>query len=191
MTQKNRANARATVLADNADMDAVLGPAAAHDVLMMSETGAPGICKPSTACQPRDPADRLGPRGVVERILTAAARTPGANNSQPSRVRILTGPGRQRLTDASMTVRAAGRDDPPPERGCDLQHWPEPYLSCRRVNGWVLHGLLGTAKGDRDKGRAGTDGNQRFPTEREPVVGFAPFHSDTQSAANNGAGPHG
>jgi nitroreductase len=102
------------------------------------------------------------PPPLVERILAAAARAPSANNSQPWRVHVLTGAGRQRLTDAIMAVRAAGGDEPAPEYQYDPQKWPEPYLSRRRTNGWALYGLLGIHKGDRAKGRSWNDENYRF-----------------------------
>ena len=106
--------------------------------------------------------DRPVARKTVERILMAASRAPSANNSQPWRVHVLTGPGRQRLTDAIMAVRAVGGDDPKPEYDYDPSSWPEPYLSRRRANGWALYGLLGILKGDRVKARAWNDENYRF-----------------------------
>ena len=106
--------------------------------------------------------DRPVPRTTVERILAAAARAPSANNSQPWRVHVLFGAGRQHLTDAIMAARAPGGDDPKPEYDYDPQHWPEPYLSRRRANGWELYGLLGIVKGDRGRARAWNDENYRF-----------------------------
>ncbi len=56
--------------------------------------------------------DRSVPRPVVERILTAAARAPSGNNSQPWRVHVLTGSARTRLGDVILAARQA---DPAPE----------------------------------------------------------------------------
>ncbi len=106
--------------------------------------------------------DRPVPRHTMERILAAASRVPSGNNSQPWRVHVLSGAGRQRLTDAIMAERAAGGNDPQPEYDYYPQSWPEPYLSRRRANGWELYGLLGIKKGDRAKGRAWNDENYRF-----------------------------
>lgn len=102
------------------------------------------------------------PREVVERILSTASRAPSGNNSQPWRVHVLTGAGRQVLTDAIMAARAEGGDDPQPEYDYYPQSWPEPYLSRRRANGWELYSLLGIGKGNRAKGRAWNDENYRF-----------------------------
>jgi phosphotransacetylase len=67
--------------------------------------------------------DKPVPREVVERLLSAASRAPSGNNSQPWRVHVLTGAGRQQLTDAIMAARAAGGDDPEPERARSRASW--------------------------------------------------------------------
>ena len=103
--------------------------------------------------------DRPVPRQLVERILTAAARAPSGNNSQPWQVHVLTGPARVRLGDA---ILAARRADQALEYDYDPQDWPEPYRSRRRTNGWELYGLLGIRKGDKARSRAWQDENFRF-----------------------------
>ena len=106
--------------------------------------------------------DQPVPRPVIEAILTAAARAPSGNNSQPWRVHVLTGAARDRLGDAILAARRDGADDPAPEYDYYPQEWPEPYRSRRRTNGWELYGLLGIEKGDRAKSRAWHDENYRF-----------------------------
>ena len=106
--------------------------------------------------------DRPVPRQLVERILTAAARAPSGNNSQPWRVHVLTGPARARLGDAILAARQADQDDPAPEYDYYPRDWPEPYGARRRTIGWELYGLLGIQKGDKAKSRAWQDENYRF-----------------------------
>ncbi len=106
--------------------------------------------------------DRPVPRSVVEAILTAAARAPSGNNSQPWLVHVLTGAAKDRLGDAILAARRDGAGDPAPEYDYYPQEWPEPYRSRRRTNGWELYGLLGIEKGDRAKSRAWHDENYRF-----------------------------
>jgi nitroreductase len=95
--------------------------------------------------------DRPVPRQLVERILSAAARAPSGNNSQPWRVHVLTGSARARLGDVILATRQANHDqaDPAPEYDYYPQDWPEPYRARRRTNGLGLHGLLGIQKGDK------------------------------------------
>ena len=105
---------------------------------------------------------RLVPRETIETILTAAARAPSGNNSQPWRVHVLTGPARDKLGNAILAARQDDADDPAPEYDYYPQSWPEPYRSRRRANGWELYGLLGIEKGDRVKSRAWHDENFLF-----------------------------
>ena len=106
--------------------------------------------------------DRPVSRQLIERILTAAARAPSGNNSQPWRVHVLTGPARVRLGEAILAARQADLTDPAPEYDYYPQDWPEPYRSRRRTNGWELYGLLGIQKSDKAKSRAWQDENYRF-----------------------------
>ena len=106
--------------------------------------------------------DRPVPQQVLEAILTAAARAPSGNNSQPWRVHVLTGAARDRLSAAILAARRDSSDDPAPEYDYYPRDWPEPYRSRRRTNGWDLYGLLGIAKGDHDRSRAWHDENFGF-----------------------------
>jgi nitroreductase len=108
--------------------------------------------------------DRPVRQQLVERILTAAARAPSGNSSQPWRVHVLTGSARARLGDVILAARQANHDqaDPAPEYDYYPQDWPEPYRARCRTNGLGLYGLLGIQKGDKAKARAWQDENFRF-----------------------------
>jgi nitroreductase len=103
--------------------------------------------------------DRPVPRQLVERILTAAARAPSGNNSQPWRVHVLTGSARARIGDVILAAWQANHDqaDPAPEYDYYPQDWPEPYRVRRRTNGLGLYGLLGIQKGDKAMGGRGDE----------------------------------
>ncbi|WP_395665804.1 nitroreductase family protein [Methylocella sp.] len=102
------------------------------------------------------------PRETLEKILTVAARAPSATNTQPWRVRVLTGATRARLSAAILAEREGGAIEPPPEYDYYPKSWPEPYLARRRALGWTLYALLGIKKGDQDAARRWQDNNFRF-----------------------------
>jgi nitroreductase len=106
--------------------------------------------------------DKPVPRETVEQILTAAARAPSANNTQPWRVRVLTGDAKKRLSAAILAERQDATDEPTPEYAYYPATWPEPYLTRRRTLGWRLYELLGIGKGDRAAARAWHDRNFGF-----------------------------
>lgn len=94
------------------------------------------------------------PREAVERILAAASRAPSGTNVQPWKVYALAGEPKDRL--AAEMHAAFMRHG---EEGWTRQYeyyptkWREPYLGRRRKLGWDLYGLLGIAKGEREKTR--------------------------------------
>jgi nitroreductase len=101
-------------------------------------------------------------RAVIERILAAAARAPSGTNTQPWRVRVLTGAARQRLVDAVQSFRAA---NPGVEHWSYSYYpvkWQEPFLSRRRKVGWDLYGLLGITRADTDRIQAQHNHNYAF-----------------------------
>ncbi|MDR2508079.1 MAG: nitroreductase [Candidatus Accumulibacter sp.] len=107
------------------------------------------------------------PRDSLERILTAAGRAPSGTNTQPWRVRVLTGNARQRLVDAVLAFRMSnpgvenwGYAYYPPK-------WQEPYSSRRRKVGLDMYGLLGIGKGDT--GRMQEQQNRNFCFFDAPV----------------------
>jgi nitroreductase len=91
------------------------------------------------------------PRAMVEAILQVASRAPSGTNIQPWQVHVLTGAGKERLSER---ICAAYSD---PEALATHQHeydyypkeWASPYLDRRRKVGWDLYGLLGLAKTDK------------------------------------------
>ncbi|MES1162041.1 MAG: nitroreductase, partial [Rhizobacter sp.] len=87
-------------------------------------------------------------RATVEAILTDAARSPSASNTQPWRVYACAGPVRDRLVQELVAVHAAGGAGHEQEYPYYPSAWDEPYLGRRRRVGKELYGLLGIAKGD-------------------------------------------
>ncbi len=101
------------------------------------------------------------PRETVEHLLDVAARAPSGTNMQPWRVIALAGDELTRYTDglvAAFTSDAA--------EGVERPYYPsplvEPYLSRRRKIGWDLYGLLGIARGEKDKMAAHLIRNLRY-----------------------------
>src|SRR5689334_6165736 len=93
-------------------------------------------------------------REIVEKILAQASRAPSGTNVQPWKVYAVAGSTKDALAremhDAFMRHG---------EEGWTRQYeyyptkWREPYLARRRKLGWDLYGLLGIAKGEREKTR--------------------------------------
>ena len=101
-------------------------------------------------------------RETMERILAAAARSPSSTNTQPWRVRVLTGTARQRLTDAVLVFRAANPGVENWGYTYYPQHLGEPYLGRRRKLGWDMYGLLGITRADTDRIQAQHNRNFMF-----------------------------
>ena len=97
-----------------------------------------------------------------------ASRAPSGTNAQPWKVYVLQGDSRAALVDQVCAVHDAIRANP--ALATDYQEeydyypekWFDPYLERRRENGWGLYGLLGIAKGERDKMHAQHQRNYRF-----------------------------
>lgn len=91
------------------------------------------------------------PRETIEQILKAASRAPSGTNTQPWRVRVLTGEARNRLCEAAVHAH----NTEPEKHDYSYTYYPaeipEPYISRRRKVGWDLYGLLGIKKGEREK----------------------------------------
>jgi nitroreductase len=92
------------------------------------------------------------PRAMVERILALASRAPSGTNAQPWRVYVLAGEARARLA-AKMQKEFLEHGEEGWTRAYEYYptKWREPYLSRRRKIGWNLYGLLGIARGEREK----------------------------------------
>jgi nitroreductase len=108
------------------------------------------------------------PRETIERMLALASRAPSGTNTQPWRVYVLQRASRDSLVakvcaahDAIYANPALAQEyreeyDYYPER------WVSPYIDRRRENGWSLYGLLGIARGEKDKMHAQHQRNYRF-----------------------------
>jgi nitroreductase len=94
------------------------------------------------------------PRETVERILALASRAPSGTNIQPWKVTVVAGEARERLVRAMHEeFLRVGEEGWQREYEYYPTRWREPYLARRRKLGWDLYGLLGIAKGERDKTR--------------------------------------
>jgi len=103
-------------------------------------------------------------REEIEAILSTARYSASGMNMQPWHVHVLTGPAKARLSAAIASL------DDDPHRSADLEEpydyypreWHSPYLARRRKVGWDLYGLLGIAKGDKERMHAQHGRNYRF-----------------------------
>lgn len=93
------------------------------------------------------------PRLVIEAILQVAARAPSGTNAQPWKVHVLTGASLQGLIDKIMAAFNDPAQQARHHEGYDYypQEWVSPYIDRRRKVGWDLYGLLGIAKGDKER----------------------------------------
>jgi len=108
------------------------------------------------------------PRDIIEAILRVASRAPSGTNTQPWKVYVLQGGRRDELVDKVCAAHDALRDDPAlagtyrEEYRYYPERWISPYIDRRRANGWGLYGLLGIARGEKDKMHAQHQRNFRF-----------------------------
>lgn len=112
--------------------------------------------------------EREVPRATIEQILDVAARAPSGTNTQPWRVYVLQGESRDTLVDKVCAAHDAIYADPALAAEYSEEYdyyptkWVSPYIDRRRENGWGLYGLLGIAKGEKDKMHAQNQRNFRF-----------------------------
>ncbi len=108
------------------------------------------------------------PRQTIEHLLEMAARAPSGTNTQPWKAYVLQGASRDSLVAKVCAAHDALRDDPSlaaqyrEEYDYYPEQWVSPYIDRRRENGWGLYGLLGIAKGEKDKMHAQHQRNFRF-----------------------------
>lgn len=108
------------------------------------------------------------PRETIAHLLEVAARAPSGTNSQPWKVYVLQGASRDVLMDKVCAAHDAIRANPAlgAEYGEAYDYYPEkwvsPFIDRRRENGWGLYGLLGIAKGEKDKMHMQHQRNFRF-----------------------------
>lgn len=92
------------------------------------------------------------PRAMLERILAIASRAPSGTNIQPWKVYVVAAAARDRLTHAMHEeFLRVGEEGWKREYEYYPTRWRDPYLARRRKIGWDLYGLLGIARGERDK----------------------------------------
>ena len=107
-------------------------------------------------------------RDDIRQILAVASRAPSGANAQPWKTYVLQGRARDELADKVCAAHDAIYADP--EQAVLYkeayayypQRWIDPYLARRRENGWGLYGLLGIAKGEKDRMHAQHQRNFRF-----------------------------
>ncbi len=108
------------------------------------------------------------PRETIERLLEVASRAPSGTNTQPWKVYVLQGASRDSLVEKVCAAHDAIHADPALaseyHEAYDYypDQWVSPYIDRRRENGWSLYGLLGIAKGEKDKMHAQHQRNFRF-----------------------------
>ena len=111
---------------------------------------------------------RAVPRETIERILEVASRAPSGTNTQPWKVYVLQGASRDSLVERVCAAHDAIYANPALaseyHEAYDYypDQWVSPYIDRRRENGWSLYGLLGIAKGEKDKMHAQHQRNFRF-----------------------------
>ncbi len=108
------------------------------------------------------------PREAIAGILDVARRAPSGTNCQPWKVYVLQGVSRDGLVDKVCAAHDAIYANPAlaAEYREEYDYYPEkwisPYIDRRRENGWGLYGLLGIAKGEKDKMHAQHRRNFQF-----------------------------
>lgn len=112
--------------------------------------------------------DKPVPRAAIEEILAVARRAPSGTNCQPWKVYVVQGAARDSLVEKVCAAHDAIYANPAlaAEYQEEYDYYPEkwvpPYIERRRENGWGLYGLLGIAKGEKDKMHAQHQRNFRF-----------------------------
>lgn len=91
------------------------------------------------------------PRETVQHILEVASRAPSGTNCQPWLAYAVAGSAKEAITRDVLAVREAGEGGYDSEYTYSPPNIGEPYISRRRKVGWDLYGLLGIAKGEREK----------------------------------------
>jgi nitroreductase len=108
------------------------------------------------------------PRETITDILRVASRAASGTNCQPWKVYVLQGHSRDSLVEKvcaahdAIFANPALAADYPEEYDYYPEKWISPYIDRRRENGWGLYGLLGIAKGEKDKMHAQHHRNFKF-----------------------------
>ncbi len=93
------------------------------------------------------------PQETILEILDVATRAPSGTNTQPWKVTVVTGARKEALSrELIATALDPARDtEHEQEYSYYPDKWVHPYLDRRRKVGCDLYGLLGIAKGNRDR----------------------------------------
>ena len=108
------------------------------------------------------------PRETIFHLLDLASRAPSGTNTQPWKAYVLQGASRNALVASVCATHDALRAEPAlaaeykEEWDYYPEKWVSPYIDRRRENGWSLYGLLGIARGEKDKMHAQHQRNYRF-----------------------------
>lgn len=91
-------------------------------------------------------------REEIDAILQVAARAPSGSNTQPWKVRVLTGASLKKLSDdilqAYLDPEQAGKHTE--EYQYYPRKWVSPYVDRRRKVGWDLYSLVGLTRDDKE-----------------------------------------
>ncbi|WP_397476128.1 nitroreductase [Pusillimonas sp.] len=107
-------------------------------------------------------------RDDIRDILAVASRAPSGANVQPWKTYVLQGKTRDTLVEKVCAAHDSIYANPQEaERHQEAyayypRQWISPYIERRRENGWGLYGLLGIAKGEKDRMHAQHQRNFRF-----------------------------
>jgi nitroreductase len=107
-------------------------------------------------------------RRDLEEILRLASQAASGTNTQPWKVYVLQDQARDDLVAEVCAADDAIYADPSlasvyrEEPDFYPKEWVSPYIDRRRQNGWSLYGLLGIARGEKEKIHAQVQRNYRF-----------------------------
>jgi nitroreductase len=93
------------------------------------------------------------PRETILEILDIAARAPSGTNTQPWQAIVVTGTKKDALSEelVETALNPALDAEHTQEYSYYPDKWIAPYIDRRRKVGYDLYGLLGIAKGERDR----------------------------------------
>jgi nitroreductase len=105
--------------------------------------------------------DREVPGETLHAILDAARWAPSGVNMQPWQVAVVRGKTRERLTEALLTEREAGKA-PSPDYHYYPEEWFEPYKDRRKATGLALYSALNIGREDSEARKQAWYNNYRF-----------------------------
>ena len=90
-------------------------------------------------------------RSDIEALLTVAARAPSGSNTQPWKVRVITGAALQNLSNEILKAYLDPAEDETHKEEYQYypQQWVAPYVDRRRKVGWDLYALMGLTRDNK------------------------------------------